>query len=95
MALIEDPIFRKWVESYAEDRDLFFSHFASAFAKLIELGVDRSDDYEAAPKKSDEPQAEGIGEDIEAEGLRDDNRDRGSHKKQVGGGCPMGRQAKL
>ncbi|SCZ97889.1 BZ3500_MvSof-1268-A1-R1_Chr3-3g06436 [Microbotryum saponariae] len=43
LALIEDPKFKPWVEKYAADRDLFFSDFSKAFAKLIELGVDRSE----------------------------------------------------
>jgi len=41
MALIEDKDFRPWVEKYAADQKLFFKDFAAAFAKLIELGVDR------------------------------------------------------
>jgi len=39
MALIKDPKFKLWVEKYAQDKDLFFKDFASAFAKLLELGV--------------------------------------------------------
>ena len=39
IALIEDPEFRKYVEMYAKDEDLFFAHFAKAFSKLLELGV--------------------------------------------------------
>ena len=31
--------FRKWVEAYAKDEDLFFKDFAAAFSKLMELGV--------------------------------------------------------
>ncbi|GAA6013427.1 hypothetical protein JCM10207_008840 [Rhodosporidiobolus poonsookiae] len=49
MSLISDPEFRKWVEIYAEDRDRFFDDFAKVFAKLLELGVDRSGSYESAP----------------------------------------------
>jgi peroxiredoxin len=41
MALIEDKDFRPWVEKYAADQKLFFTDFAAAFGKLIELGVDR------------------------------------------------------
>lgn len=41
MSLIKDPEFRKWVEKYAEDKELFFDHFAKVFAKLLELGVRR------------------------------------------------------
>ncbi|KAL4953872.1 heme peroxidase [Aspergillus filifer] len=41
IALRDDPSFRPWVEKYAKDKDLFFDHFAKAFAKLIELGIQR------------------------------------------------------
>ncbi|GAA5822506.1 hypothetical protein JCM3770_002441 [Rhodotorula araucariae] len=54
MALIEDPEFRKWVVKYAEDRDAFYEDFAKVFAKLIELGVERTDSYESAPPFSTE-----------------------------------------
>lgn len=43
MALIQDPKFKVWVEKYASDQKLFFKDFALAFAKLIELGIDRDD----------------------------------------------------
>lgn len=43
LALISDPSFKKWVEVYASDRDQFYQDFANVFAKLIELGVDRSE----------------------------------------------------
>jgi cytochrome c peroxidase len=39
MALIKDPIFKKYVEKYAKDNDLFFKDFAAAVTKLFELGV--------------------------------------------------------
>jgi cytochrome c peroxidase len=39
MALIADPVFKKWVEVYAKDEDKFFQDFASAFAKLLHLGA--------------------------------------------------------
>ena len=39
IALIEDPEFKKYVEMYAKDENLFFKHFAKAFSKLLELGV--------------------------------------------------------
>ena len=39
LALIQDPEFRKYVEIYAKDEDLFFKDFAKAFSKLLELGV--------------------------------------------------------
>lgn len=38
MALVEDKEFRKYVEMYAEDEDLFFADFAAAFSKLLHLG---------------------------------------------------------
>jgi len=40
LALIQDPQFRKYVEIYAKDENLFFKDFAKAFQKLEELGVD-------------------------------------------------------
>lgn len=39
MSILRDPEFRKWAELYAKDQDAFFRDFASAFAKLLELGV--------------------------------------------------------
>jgi len=39
IAFIEDPRFKKHVEQYANDEDLFFKDFAKAFGKLLELGV--------------------------------------------------------
>lgn len=38
IALIEDPEFRKHVEAYSKDEQLFFKDFAAAFSKLMELG---------------------------------------------------------
>ncbi|KAL4963123.1 peroxidase [Aspergillus stella-maris] len=67
IALRDDPSFRPWVEKYAKDKDLFFDHFANAFAKLIELGIQRDASgkvvntdnvkggYVSAPKKSNKP----------------------------------------
>ena len=43
MALVKDPKMKPWVEKYAADQNLFFKDFALAFAKLIELGVERDD----------------------------------------------------
>lgn len=58
LALIEDPAFAPWVKAYANDKDLFYTDFSAVFAKLVELGVNRSErPYEAAPKKSNEPGA--------------------------------------
>ncbi|KAJ5349248.1 Plant ascorbate peroxidase [Penicillium brevicompactum] len=65
MALSTDPSFAPWVKRYAEDKELFFDHFAKVFAKLIELGIRRDAQgavtntdgtlggYVSAPKKSD------------------------------------------
>ncbi|KAG0641132.1 heme peroxidase [Tuber brumale] len=39
MALVKDKGFRKHVERYAKDNDLFFREFADAFGRLLELGV--------------------------------------------------------
>lgn len=39
MVLVQDPAFRKVVELYAKDENAFFKDFASAFSKLLELGV--------------------------------------------------------
>jgi len=40
MVLVQDPAFKTVVELYAKDEDAFFKDFASAYAKLLELGVD-------------------------------------------------------
>jgi cytochrome c peroxidase len=37
--LLQDAEFKKYVEMYAQDEQLFFKDFAAAFAKLLELGV--------------------------------------------------------
>ncbi len=39
MALVEDPEFKKIVELYVKDETVFFKDFASAFGRLLELGV--------------------------------------------------------
>ena len=39
MALLADPSFRKTVEAYAKDGELFKKDFAAVFVKLGELGV--------------------------------------------------------
>lgn len=39
MALVKDKEFKKHVERYAKDNDLFFKEFADAFGRLLELGV--------------------------------------------------------
>mmetsp|Transcript_44774 Transcript_44774/g.112872 ORF Transcript_44774/g.112872 Transcript_44774/m.112872 type:complete len:308 (-) Transcript_44774:86-1009(-) len=40
MAFVRDPNFKKFVEMYAADEDLWFADFAQAWTKLIELGVE-------------------------------------------------------
>lgn len=37
--LLEDKAFKPLVQAYAKDEQLFFNDFASAFGKLLELGV--------------------------------------------------------
>jgi len=39
VALLSDPEFRKWVELYAKDEDIFFKDFSRAFQKLVENGA--------------------------------------------------------
>ncbi|KAJ5804743.1 CAZyme family AA2 [Penicillium psychrosexuale] len=39
MALIKDKAFKKHVERYAKDSDVFFKEFSDVYAKLLELGV--------------------------------------------------------
>ncbi|KAI9884585.1 MAG: heme peroxidase [Watsoniomyces obsoletus] len=39
MSLIKDPEFKKHVERYAKDADVFFSEFRDVIVKLLELGV--------------------------------------------------------
>jgi len=51
LALIQDPVFRKHVEAYAKDEQLFFRDFAAAFSKLIELGVPFGTQPAASDKK--------------------------------------------
>jgi len=46
MAFLSDPEFKKIVEEYANDKQVFFDDFAAAFGKLLELGVPRSSDAE-------------------------------------------------
>jgi cytochrome c peroxidase len=63
LALLYDKEFRKYVDLYADDKDVFFKDFTAAFAKLIELGIQRDETgritnvdnekggYHSAPKK--------------------------------------------
>lgn len=39
-ALIQDPKYKKFVEKYANDQDIFFKDFAQVFQKLLENGID-------------------------------------------------------
>ncbi len=39
MALVQDEAFRKHVERYAKDSQMFFGEFSNAVCKLFELGV--------------------------------------------------------
>ncbi|KAI8903312.1 heme peroxidase [Gorgonomyces haynaldii] len=41
MALLWDAKFKQYVDLYAADKEAFFKDFAIAFAKLLELGVNR------------------------------------------------------
>ncbi|ODQ78310.1 hypothetical protein BABINDRAFT_39836 [Babjeviella inositovora NRRL Y-12698] len=41
MELVKDPQFLRWVKVYAQDQTLFFKDFSDAFAKLLELGIER------------------------------------------------------
>lgn len=45
-SLVWDRKFKPWVELYSKDEDRFFTDFAAAFSKLLELGVP----FEQAPK---------------------------------------------
>jgi len=39
LSLIRDPSFKKYVELYSKDGEKFKKDFASAFSRLLELGV--------------------------------------------------------
>lgn len=85
LALAQDESFGPWVERYAKDKNLFFDHFAKAFAKLLELGIARdasgkitnSDNvkggYHSAPKKASKPGKPRAAGDGMAEPLREEN----------------------
>ncbi|KAI5205829.1 cytochrome c peroxidase-like protein [Aureobasidium subglaciale] len=85
LALVKDESFGPWVEKYAKDKELFFEHFAKAFGKLLELGIQRdangnicnSDNvkggYHAAPKKSSKPGKPKTAGDGIAEPLQEEN----------------------
>jgi len=40
MALIRDPGFKRWVDTYAADQDAFFADFSESWARVQELGCD-------------------------------------------------------
>lgn len=39
IALVKDKEFKKHVDRYAKDSEVFFKEFSDAFVKLLELGV--------------------------------------------------------
>eukprot|EP01116_Phalansterium_solitarium_P020990 TRINITY_DN637_c0_g1_i1.p1 TRINITY_DN637_c0_g1~~TRINITY_DN637_c0_g1_i1.p1 ORF type:complete len:353 (-),score=42.28 TRINITY_DN637_c0_g1_i1:132-1190(-) len=39
LALIQDPVFKSYVEKYAQDEELFFTDFAIAYSMMQEFGV--------------------------------------------------------
>eukprot|EP00298_Acanthocystis_sp_HF-20_P004093 c14430_g1_i2.p1 GENE.c14430_g1_i2~~c14430_g1_i2.p1 ORF type:complete len:337 (+),score=158.49 c14430_g1_i2:53-1063(+) len=49
LCLLDDPKFRKYVDLYAKDEAAFFRDFASAFSKLLELGVKFPNDPSKKP----------------------------------------------
>lgn len=59
LAFAQDPVFRPVVEEYAKDKEVFFRDFASAFGKLLELGVVRDEKGVAKPVQG--PGAGGTG----------------------------------
>ena len=85
LALVKDESFGPWVQKYAKDKDLFFDHFAKAFGKLLELGIQRDANgnikntdnikggYHAAPKKSSKPGKPRTAGDGIAEPLQEEN----------------------
>lgn len=84
MALLTDPSFKEWVVRYADDKEVFYADFTKAFAKLMELGIQRdaqgrvvnSDNlkggYHSAPKKVNKPGLPNASNE-EAEPLRMEN----------------------
>ncbi|KKY19911.1 putative cytochrome c peroxidase [Phaeomoniella chlamydospora] len=69
MALVSDPSFSQHVKTYAKDKETFFKDFSAAFAKLMDLGIERDAQgnitnadnekggYRSAPKKKEVPGA--------------------------------------
>jgi len=84
MALLTDPSFKEWVVRYADDKEVFYADFAKAFAKSMELGIQRDaqgkvvnsvnlkDEYHSAPKKANKPGLSNASNE-ETEPLRMDN----------------------
>jgi cytochrome c peroxidase len=95
IALREDPAFKGYVTKYAEDKEVFFADFSKAFAKLIELGIERDAQgritntdnvrggYHAAPKKKATPGTSKTSDDHveadEAKPLKEENREWHKH----------------
>jgi len=52
LALTNDPSFRKYVEIYSKDQQIFFNDFAKAFGKLLDLGVPAAAPATTQPSKS-------------------------------------------
>ncbi|EGW31175.1 cytochrome c peroxidase, partial [Spathaspora passalidarum NRRL Y-27907] len=52
LELVRDSKFLMWVKAYASDESLFFHDFANAFSKLLELGIERDENYQVMPKKN-------------------------------------------
>ena len=86
LALVHDRSFAPWVKKYAEDRQIFYADFAKAFAKLLELGIQRDatgkvintdnvkGGYVSAPKKSNRPGKPKSAGDGVAEPLHEENQ---------------------
>lgn len=85
LALVKDESFGPWVERYAKDKATFFDHFAKAFGKLLELGIQRDANgnitntdnvkggYHSAPKKAARPGKPNKAGDGVAEPLKEEN----------------------
>lgn len=46
LALKQDSEFFKWVQTYAEDQNLFFENYAASYKKLSEIGYNNKLQYE-------------------------------------------------
>ncbi|CEP64460.1 cytochrome-c peroxidase LALA0_S11e04676g [Lachancea lanzarotensis] len=56
MALVQDPKYKKIVQEYAKNQDVFFSDFAKVFTKLIENGIEFPKNIKATTFKTLEEQ---------------------------------------